>query len=112
VVSNLELIEAYFNEELSAEKRVSLNKNYRRSGLCGRNCILSFFKQAAAAELEENRSSLKGYTRSTSRETLLKSEKWPIAKIVAVGGCSCCAGGIILGWYTFFQPVSPNELAR
>ena len=112
-MSNLELIEAYFNEELSAEQKSEFELRITADpAFAEETAFYLSSKQAAAAELEENRSRFKGIYQQYKQGNVQQVGKvTPIRKLWPWVAAAAVLAGIILGWYTFFQPVSPNELA-
>lgn len=114
MVENLEIIEAYFNNELAQDRKNEFDRRITTDPVFAEE--VSFYlssKQVAAAELEENKSRLaelyrqhkQGNFTGRRREPPLR-QLWPWVAAAAV------LAGVIFGWYTWFQPVSPAELAN
>ena len=112
-MGNLELIEAYFNEELSAEQKSEFELRITADpAFADETAFYLSSKQAAASELEENRNRFKGIYQQYKQGNVQQVGKvTPIRKLWPWVAAAAVLAGIILGWYTFFQPVSPNELA-
>ena len=112
-MDNLELIEAYFNNELAQDRKNEFDRRITTDPVFAEE--VSFYlssKQVAAAELEENRSRLavlykqhkQGNFTGGRRNPPLR-QLWPWVAAAAV------LAGVIFGWYTWFQPVSLPSLA-
>ena len=113
-MNNLELIEAYFNEELSAEQKSEFELRITADpAFADETAFYLSSKQAAAAELGENRSRFKGIYQEYKQGNVAEVRKVaPLRKLWPWVAAAAVLAGIILGRYTFFQPVSPNELAN
>ena len=106
-MSNLELIEAYFNEELSAEQKSEFELRITADpAFADETAFYLSSKQAAAAELGENRSRFKGIYQEYKQGNVAEVRKVaPLRKLWPWVAAAAVLAGIILGWYTFFQPV-------
>ena len=112
-MNNLELIEAYFNEELSAEKKSEFERRITEDpAFAEETAFYLSSKDAAAAELAESRSRFKTiyqqYKQGNAGEV---REMTPLRKLWPWMAAAAVLAGIILGWYIFFRPVSPEQLA-
>jgi len=112
-VNNLELIEAYFNEELSAEKKSEFEQRITEDpAFAEETAFYLSSRQAAAAELEESRSRLRGTYEQYKQDNVPNVRKLsPLRKLWPWVAAAAVLAGVILGWYAFFQPVSLPGLA-
>ena len=112
-MNNLELIEAYFNEELSAEKKSEFGQRITEDpAFAEETAFYLSSRQAAASELEENRSRFRTIYQQYKQGNAAEVRKvTPLRKLWPWVAAAAVLAGIILGWYIFFQPVSPVELA-
>jgi len=113
VVNNLELIEAYFNEELPAEKKSEFEQRITEDPAFAEEAAFYLSsRQAAASELEENRSKFKAIYQQYKHENVAEVRKvTPLRKLWPWVAAAAVLAGVIFGWSTFFQPVSPVQLA-
>lgn len=112
-MDNLEYIEAYFNDELSPEEKEELEQKIIADPVFAEE--IAFYlssKQVIAATTMEQRERFKEiYTTYNANGDMEKQplplvrKLWPWAAVAAV------LAGIILGWYAWFKPLSPDELA-
>ena len=110
----MELIEAYFNEELSPEKKNEFERRITADPAFAEE--MAFYlssRQAAAAELEEDRSRLKGIYEQYKRRNVAEIRKQaPVRKLWPWAAAAAVLAGIIFGWYALFQPVSLPGVGR
>ncbi len=112
-MNNLELIEAYFNEELSAEKKSEFERRITEdSAFAEETAFYLSSRQAAAAELGENRNRFREiYQQYKQQNAGVASKVSPLRKLWPWVAAAAVMAGIILGWYLFLQPASPTKLA-
>ena len=113
MVNNLELIEAYFNEELSAEKKSEFERRITEDPFFAEETAFYLSsRQAAAAELQENRARLRRvYEQYKQGKPADVPKQSPVRKLWPWVAAAAVLAGIILGWYIFFQPATPLEMA-
>ena len=113
MVNNLELIEAYFNEELSAEKKSEFEQRIINDpAFAEETAFYLSSMRAAAVELEESRSKFKEIYQQYKQENPAAVRRVaPLRKLWPWVAAAAVLAGVIFGWSTFFQPGSPSELA-
>ncbi len=112
-MDNLEYIEEYFNEQLSAERKSEFEQKVAADRMFAEE--IAFYlssKQAAATEMIEKRERFKElYTkykqdnRAGRQQATLLRKLWPWAAAAAV------LAGIVFGLSVWLKPVSPTMLA-
>jgi tetratricopeptide (TPR) repeat protein len=112
-VHNLELIEAYFNEELSAEKKSEFEQRIAEdAAFAEETAFYLSSRQAAAAELGENRGRFREIYQQYKQQNIGKVAKvTPLRKLWPWVAAAAVLAGIIFGWYAWLQPVSLPAMA-
>jgi len=113
VLDNLEYIEAFFTEGLSAERKKEFEQRIASDPVFAEEVAFYLsLKQVASEERNEEREKFKHlYKRgqpgnhTVKHEPALLRRLWPWAAAAAV------LVGIFFGWLTLFQPVSPARMA-
>ena len=114
-MDNLELIEAYFNDELAQEEKRDFERRItiRLRSLRKKWLFIFLSKQVASAERAEEREKFRHLYKhgqpgnhAVKHEPALLRKLWPWAAAAAV------LAGIIFGWYTWFKPVSLRKIGR
>ena len=113
MVNNLELIEAYFNEELSAEKKSEFERRITEDAeFAEETAFYLSSRQAAAEELEESRSRLKAVYEQHKLGNVGQVRKLtPLRKLWPWVAAAAVVAGVIFGWHSWFRPVSLPALA-
>ena len=112
-MDNLELIEAYFNNELAQDSKNEFDRRITTDPDFAEE--VSFYlssKQVAAAELEENKSRLTELYKQHKQGNFTGGQrKPPLRQLWPWVAAAAVLAGVIFGWYTWFKPVSPVQLA-
>ena len=112
-MEHLELIEAYFNDELTTEKKSEFERKIIADPAFAEEAAFYLSsKQAAASALQEDRTRLKGVYEQYKRSNVSEARNQaPVRKLWRWVAAAAVVAGIIFSWYSWFKPVSLPRLA-
>ncbi len=114
MVDNLELIEAYFNNELAQERKGEFDRRIISDpDFAEEVAFYLSLKQVAGQELREKRESFKLlYKQSKPGNHVVKPEPALLRKLWPWAAAAAVIAGIIFGWNVWLRPVSLPGLAN